>query len=276
MALISERLQNVIKTVPNWYDDPELIELHHKLFAGAAGVEPDKIVEETWEVVEWFAQALAKNEVMLSTVKPGFNDDDRAGKYEGSSPAPVDTVIVHHTATKDTISEWEIDAFGLLRLYLPFFMNTNPNGFIKFLVQVHPELSERRLRAPASGHYVMRDGKEVQAFAGYHFVIYPGGRTVQLLDKDHMAFHAGNLEVNNRSYGVVFAGAFVDGEPTQEAQTAFKKLMEDLNTSDVKIAYLDTHKHVRMLGPTDCPGDWFEEFRKSEEFADLTEYPMPT
>src|SRR5688572_406130 len=99
MSTISQRLEAVIRTQSDWYNDPEFVAMYEKLFSAGSGAELDSLIDETWEVIRWFAHALANNEVLLTQVTPGFNDDDRAGKFAGSSPRAVDTVIVHHTAT---------------------------------------------------------------------------------------------------------------------------------------------------------------------------------
>lgn len=272
MAIISERLAGVIKTTPNWYDDTEFITIYKKTF-GNGVADPEELQEDTWDLIGWFANALMANEVLLGNVISGFNDDDRKGKFQGSTHAPVDGVIVHHTGTKDNISVWELNALGLLRLYLPFFMDTNPNSFINFLVKIHPELADRENRAPASGHYVMIDDKEVQTFAGYHVIFYPDGSMEELLDKDHVGFQAGNRDVNIRSYGAAFAGNYEGKGPTKAAKDAFKKWVVGLNTDDVQITHLDSHKHVRLKHTT-CPGKWFSGFYNSKQFKGLRPYPM--
>jgi hypothetical protein len=268
MSLISPRLEQEIASRPDWYRDEEFISLYQNIMTGGYGTELDTLTEESWQLIGWFANALASGQVMLGNVQPGFNDDDRAGKYAGATPVEVDTIIIHHTATKEDLTVWELEALGLLRLYLPHFMDTNPNGFVKFLLQTNPHLADGSPLAPASGHYVTREGKEVQSFVGYHYIIYPDGTVVNLLDEDHMGFQAGNLNVNNRSDGVAFVGNFSQGAPTIEAQNACKELIKTLRTKNVAISFLDSHTHVK-LGQTDCPGPWFEEFRMSEEFDGL-------
>jgi hypothetical protein len=267
MAIFSPRLEEIIQNQADWYRDQEFGKIYNNILSNGNGTEVNSEQDETWQLIGWFANALAKNLVKLGDVNPGFNDDDRAGKFAGSAPAPVDTVIVHHTATKENLSVWELEALGLLRLYLPHFMSTVPNGFINFLLKTNPQLDLTQL-APASGHYVVRDSKEVQSFVGYHYVIYPDGHVENLLDQDHMGFHAGNLKVNIRSYGVAFVGDFSQNAPTPAAQVSFKKLLNLLRNNAIEITYLDSHTHVN-LGVTECPGPWFDEFRKSEEFSQL-------
>ncbi len=269
--VISERLKKTIGTTPDWYRDAEFIELYQRLFSSGQGTELPEVTEETWEVIAWFAQALLANEVVLGQARDGYNDDDRAGQFAGATPAEVDAVIVHHTATKEDLTWEELNALGLLRLYLPHFMDANPNSFIKFLLSTHPDLADKGPLAPTSGHYVMQEGKEVQVFAGYHVLIYSDGRIEYPLGRkgfDYMAFHAGNYNVNARSLGVAFVGDFSQGAPTLAAQEAFKLFLMDLREENITISYLDAHTHVK-LGDTECPGPWYEKFRESEEFADL-------
>lgn len=273
MPLPSERLQQVFTTTPTWYQDPEFQALHKLYFAAGEGSESSKQTEkldpaalaqheaEKWEVINWFAAALARNLILLGTVKQGYNDDDRQGKYENSSAVPVDTVVIHHTTTAETLTLWQLEAISFLRLYLPHFMAGASNGFISFLLQTHPELTLENL-APASGHYLEREGRAIQSFSGYHFLIYPDGTVVEVLDHDYMGFHAGNLKVNNRSLGIAMVGTFTETAPTAAAQAALTELLERLQ-QEKGIQYLASHKSVR-IDHTVCPGTWFEEFAKKQ------------
>lgn len=267
MAVPSERLQQVIAEQPKWYFDPEFMLLYRQFFSEDAA-EVGEFEAEKWELIGWFAQALMHGLIKLESVSDGYNDDDRQGAYGGASAAKVDTVVVHHTSSQRELTVWELEAVSLLRLYVPHFMQGLGNSFVKFLLQMHPDIDPAEV-APASGHYELRDGKEVQSFVGYHFMIHPDGRVEQLLKLDYMAFHAGNYAVNARSIGVAFAGDLSDVPPTAAAQAAFKQLLHDLaHKTGMEISYLMGHSQVR-LGHTVCPGSWFTEFLSEPELSEF-------
>ena len=265
MSQPSEQLARVLQNEAEWYKDPAFLELYQRLFAEGDGSETATHSEEKWQVIRWFASLLAQNLIRLNnTVKQGYNDDDRKGKYEGASSHAVDSIVVHHTTT-DTLTIWELEAFSLLRLYLPLFMDKDGVGlpFIKFLIQMHPQLQDQPL-APASGHFMIRRNEEgveerVHTFVGYHYMIYPDGTVVELLDQDYVGFHAGNYPVNIRSIGIALVGDFSHTEPTPAAQAALKELVTTLN-QQLGVQYIDGHSKVRKSGPTVCPGGWFEAF----------------
>ncbi len=162
-----------LKSRPDWYNDPEFLALYREYFVQGDGSETTDNRTEKWELVTWFAGLLAQGLIYLNNaVKNGYNDDDRKGKYEGPEKAAlVDTIVVHHTTTDETLTLWQLDAISLLRLYVPLFMTEKPSSFVKFLVQVHPELQNQPL-APASGHFMQREGRKVQTFVGYHYLIW--------------------------------------------------------------------------------------------------------
>jgi hypothetical protein len=201
-------------------------------------------------------------------VKPGFNDDDRPGRFSGATPVSTDTIVVHHTAAPEEMTQYELEALGLLRLYLGFFIDNN-NGFYKFLLETNPHLVDQQPLAPTSGHFVSKDGQEVQTFVGYHYMIDPDGSVKKLLQHDEMGFHAGNIGVNRRSLGIAFAGDMSAKEPTQAAKQAFINLAKQLSADNPGMKYLVGHGQVRLNGPTDCPGEWFAEFQKSPELAEF-------
>jgi hypothetical protein len=273
MSQPSEQLARVLQTEAEWYKDPDFLELYNRLFKEGDGSEAATHTEEKWQVIRWFASLLAQNLVRLNnTVKQGYNDDDRKGKYEGATAYAVDSIVVHHTTTADSLTIWELEVVSLLRLYLPHFMDGMKASFIKFLIQTHPQLQDQPL-APASGHFMIRRNEEgveerVHTFVGYHYLIYPDGTVLQLLDLDYMGFHAGNYRVNARSIGIALVGDFSHTEPTPAAQAALKELVTTLNQQR-GIQYMDGHSKVRkkIVGAdgkeqesTICPGGWFEAF----------------
>lgn len=104
MAIISERLAGVIQTREDWYNDDEFTVIFNKFIPDKAEASASNFMEEKWELIGWFANALAQNLVKLGDVKQGFNDDDRKGKYAGPTARATDTIILHHTASKEEIS----------------------------------------------------------------------------------------------------------------------------------------------------------------------------
>lgn len=271
--MLSVELKQTIKTEPRWYDHTDFLKLYNSLFT-EQGLTPEQtLTQKALEIVAWFATALQNAEVVLSAVTAGYNDDDRAGEYQGKDPRDITDIVVHHTGIDRELSIWELEAAGLLLLYLPHFMDCNPNSFITWLKSTHPDLADRP--APASGHYVIRDGESIQSFVGYHYAIYPDGRVVKLLRHDHTAFHAGNFLTNITSIGIAFVGNFSHSAPTQAAKNAFLILIETLKTQQSGLAEdsgmklhdgnVYSHAQKKLDGNTICPGDWFDDFRKQFE-----------
>lgn len=280
MATISTRLKDAVRSHRDWYTDPEFLELYTAYFLRGDGTELPEYNQDTWDVINWFAVALATNEVALQPVKKGFNDDDREGRFAGASPVKTDAVIVHETLTAEDLSIWQLEAVGLLRLYVPhflaYFVNRESNPFVEFMLDAHPNLKDMASNNEpigiGSGHLVDRDGKEVQSFSGYHVLIYPDGHRVQLLDYDMMGFHAGNLSVNRRGLGAAFVGNFSKKPPTPEALRSFDEWLKELGDQQIEISFLDSHTHVKV-GHTECPGPWFVAFRR--RYAQYEKLPQP-
>jgi hypothetical protein len=163
---------------------------------------------------------------------------------------PVDSIVIHHSSSSPTISVNEISAIHLLNLYVKQF--STDEDVINQLMY--------------SGHYTPGKEKtsENMTFASYHYLIRPNGKILKLNENESFLWHAGNLDINRRSIGIVFAGKFIGKkEPTQKAIEAFKKLRSG-QFSHIKDERIFGHKEVikkEILGETSCPGDSFSNWK---------------
>ncbi len=164
---------------------------------------------------------------------------------------PIDTVVIHHSSSSPTISEIEISAVHLLNLYIKQFMTDE----------------DVKNTAIYSGHYppgANTDTKNM-TFASYHYLIRPNGKVIELNHKSAFLWHAGNLDINRRSVGIVFAGKFTGNKrPTEKAIESFKKLKSQ-EFKNIEAERIFGHCEVikkEILGTTECPGESLAMWKK--------------
>lgn len=120
-----------------------------------------------------------------------------------------------------------------------------------------------------SGH-VINDG---ETFSAYHFLIYPGGEIKTALVPhrevngkllvDMVAWGAGNWKVNCSSVQVCLLGTYTrDAPPSREALRSLTRIIRYYRTRVPELQVV-SHDEVRIAGRKNCPGGWFEEWRKA-------------
>lgn len=147
----------------------------------------------------------------------------------------TDTIFIHHTEWKPNASWRFLSDAQKKRLY--------GSGFFSWL-----------LPKPHSGHYRMVNGKRVEVFYAYHWIVRNDGRVERLLNDDEVGWHSGSRDDNLRSIAIVFDGDFRKRSPSDKALRAAAKLIREYAERNPRITYLKAHHDV--CGK-ECPGSWF-------------------
>ncbi len=222
-----------------WYREGPVSELIDELIDNPQAEEDKETGFKKKEFVGLIAECLREGKVFLGDRKEGFNDDDRwRGEFNPNKleTPPPDTVVIHHTATSPSTSFDEIDALGLLRLYVPLY-RTN---------------ALEKDQPISSGHFL----GERQIFVGYHDLIWPTGIAKRVLKGSYTGFHAGSYPVNCRSYGIAFVGDLRKNAPSEPALTKARALIGQYNVEQI-IGHKDVIAPNGKYVATECPGDTF-------------------
>jgi len=183
-----------------------------------------------------------------------YDDEDKHWFIDWDADRqPFTTIVIHHSATDKNTTAAEIEKIQKERLYAPRYKSASKTPFVKGL-PMH------------SGHVV--NGKE--RFIGYHHLVYHDGKVTTELsplrkkdDKwyvDHVAWHAGNWNVNCSSVAICLIGNFSeefeeDGEekirqPSDAQFRATAGLIAYYRTINPKVTITGHSDHRK----TDCPG----------------------
>jgi hypothetical protein len=239
---MSERLRipdSIRETVatPNWYD--KLGRIRGGLMLGSlAARNATEVANLSGGVADRakglllrvFTELLEEDAVTLGQTGPNWDADRQS----------VDTVVVHHTGSKDRMDLERLNALHLLNLYVPKYRNPGPDVEIIGGTPVY------------SGH---ADASGRQVFYGYHWLVREDGSREHLLPDEAIGWHAGNWDVNTRSVAVCFDGSFEDGgQPSSPALESAAELIAD-NYSQVESARILGHGAIVQ---TACPGSEFD------------------
>lgn len=239
---MSERLRipdSIRETVatPNWYD--KLGRIRGGMMLGSlAARNATEVANLTGGVanraksllLRVFTDLLEEGAIALGQTGPNWDADRQA----------IDTVVVHHTGSKEPMDLARLNALHLLNLYVPKYRNPGPDIEVIGGTPVY------------SGH-ANESGRQV--FYGYHWLVRADGSREHLLPDEAIGWQAGDWDVNTRSVAVCFDGDFEDGgQPSNPALESAAELIAD-SYSQVE--------SVRVLGhgaivQTACPGSEFD------------------
>ena len=164
----------------------------------------------------------------------------------------TDGLVIHHTAEPPGITWQKLSDLQLDRLY------ANPKTRGRFSID-DPDPYVKGLTA-TSGHYRLANGRMVEVFYAYHWLIRQSGAAERLLNDDEVGWHAGNWAWNMHTLGLCFDGDFSTTTPSEAALKSCAKLIADYS-KQFPLKYLKGHNDVRPE-LTRCPGDWF--YNKSQ------------
>lgn len=144
---------------------------------------------------------------------------------------PIDTIVIHHSATAPTVSLQYINATQLLRLYAP----------------EHSKPGTKEYGKPIwSNHFY--NGK--QTFIAYHYIVKRDGEIINTLRDDYIGWHCGNWDYNCRSIAICFLDDLLDARPSDLAIKSAKTIINNY-------PYCQILGHREILSSRDCPGNLF-------------------
>ena len=153
---------------------------------------------------------------------------------------PTDLIIIHHTAGNVGMTWKELSDLQFQKLYVGRYGIDDPDPLVKGWT-------------PHSGHYRTVDGKKMEVFYAYHWLVRADGTTERLLNDNEVGWNSGDWDKNMRSIAICFDGNFTDSYPSSAALKAAAKLIagykKKFKISDV-IGHKDAHS-------TECPGNWW-------------------
>ncbi len=206
-----------------------------------------ELKEKREETVRMFARLLREDQIRLGDLPEYFNDDDRwdplnwdyennrgrNAKVERDKP---DMVVVHHTNTASTLTYDDLNALGLLRLYVPEYLKGFPNYDGK--------------KYPISSGHVYKDRP---TFDGYHYLVWPDGRWEQPLKLGYTGFHAGNYPINCRSVGIAIVDDLTEKQPSEGAVARVAEFIRQL-TPSIVLGHQDIMINGKAMA-VNCPGE---------------------
>lgn len=212
---------------PDWY-----LRLEKDLSEAFLPVVHDDLILKTFrnKVYDLVQEMLDKNQIPLAEEGPDFDIQRKQ----------IDTIIIHHSEEDPKMSPFKISAIGLIRLYAPRYLQNSVIG------------SELKGQPIWSGHFY----KNQQIFSGYHWCVYPDGRSEQWLDDKKIGWHSGVWDINTRSIGIVLAGNYEHSIPPMSQIQGVAEIIKN-NYSYVNKNNIFGHLEVKE-GRT-CPGDKFIE-----------------
>ena len=262
-----EEVKAIINNDPLWYTNPVVASLLDTYFSKESEKQEhnDGWRNARHEVITVFADVLKNNQIKLGNAPEYFNDDDRWDSmnwdyeqnhgisfltHEVNSKVQKDhpdTIVIHHSNTANDVDMWEMEALGLLRIYVP-----------NYRTKVFNTLGEY---APvSSGHYrIIDEGKYIQTFIPYHYLVFADGRVVNVLEDKHTGLQSGDYITNCRSVAICFIGDCSSELPSDEAIAVVRSLLVHYNTM-VVIGHRDVVHGDRPV-ETKCPGDTWDELK---------------
>lgn len=160
---------------------------------------------------------------------------------------PLSEIVFHHSGSEVELTGTQVSDIHRQTVYEPVYQLEDNDPYVKGL-PVH------------SGHTIVRDGKPVETFCGYHHLIYRDGTvTTELLTiiqinerwwVVHIGWHCGNWPANCRSLGICFIGN-LDNHPPSDAQIKAGKGLIAYYRSLVPNLVVSRHNQYKN---TNCPG----------------------
>jgi hypothetical protein len=180
------------------------------------------------KIYDLVEEMLVRDQIPLGKTGPNLDKERKK----------VDMIVIHHSEEDANSSPFKISAIGLIRLYAPKFLGHNDWKF------------DLRGKPVWSGHFY----KGQQVFFGYHWCVYPDGRSEQWLSDDKIGWQSGVWDINTRSIGIVLAGNYEHFTPPI---TQIKGVAEIIKNNYSKVDKEKILGHLEVRGGRTCPGDKF-------------------
>lgn len=234
--LDSERIRSLL-TREDGLGYIDLEPIWQEYFSREAESDESRINDPQWKenresFIHLVEELLENNQVVLDEDPACFDkSDDKSFDQERQ---PVNTIVIHHTATAD-VKQSYINAIDFLRLYVPRFLRPDMKG--QKIYSSHKRL----------------DNPDMQTFIPYHFIIRLDGSIERCLADENIGWHAGNWGVNKESIALTIVGDFSNGRPPAEVIEALKNQIREYRRQNPGIKII---AHSQVPGTsTICPGN---------------------
>jgi hypothetical protein len=208
---------------PLWYlhFTPDM----ERLFLG-----PDP--EDPKELAKFDAEKKSLRELCIKLYRDNKISFAKSGQDLDAQRLPIDTVVIHHTAGSADAS-WEyVNMQHLFSMYVAEYRNPKR--------EYHGQ--------PIWSNHLDTEGNMV--FCAYHYLIWPDGRSKQMLKDEYIGWHCGNWEKNRSSVAVTFVGDLSETTPSTESIQSAKEIISKYPGTEIL-------GHREILPTTICPGNKF-------------------
>lgn len=144
---------------------------------------------------------------------------------------PITTAVIHHSSIATNISNAELEALELIRLYAYEFANADKEFYGMPIW---------------SGHF--RNNK--QTFIPYHYLVRNDGSFEQTLNDQYIGWHCGRWEINCQSIGICVMDDLENKKPTNKSLQTMKEIIKKYPQAQIL-----GHREVKTT--TSCPGSLF-------------------
>lgn len=237
-----DRTRELVK-VPDWY--MRFGRFYKARLLGAGGVQAalfegnllqprDRVRDNT---VDIFEQLLSEDAVRLGRPGQELLVDQDDGRKD------ADTIVIHHSKRAAGISNGQLSALELLRLYAPEYAKGTVRN------------EDGSLQPIFSGHF---DAEGRQVFYRYHWIVRQDGACERLLDDSAFAWHAGGTEnVNSHSIAICIDDDLSDKLPTPESLESVAAIIAEHYTQIAKVPRAIVG-HTEVNDQSVCPGPLFQ------------------
>lgn len=197
-------------------------------YSGDAHNKTEQWIQTRAEFTHLVEELLEANEIALAKTGPNIDSERK----------PIDTIVVHHSATSrnEDFNLTHIEALCLIRIFAP----------------VHGNPSSPEYQQPIWSNHFYQDH---QTFIVYHYLIWPNGRIDHVLNDKQIGWQAGNWEVNCRSIAICFVGDFQKVPPSSAALNAAAQIVKKYPNATIE-------PHSAINHSTVCPGEPFSTWKK--------------
>lgn len=237
-SMKNDELAHILSTDPIWYVTlADFLAEYFYTYDGDETAKSDEWLTVRSDFVELVKQLLVQGKLQIATTGPNIDMERK----------PIDTIVIHHSATKklENFTLEHINALSLIRIFAPVHADPHYDAYKKPIW---------------SNHFY----KGQQTFVVYHYLIWPDGRSEQVLGDEAVGWQAGNWDINCRSVAICFIGDYRKVSPSQLALQKAQQIMQKYPSCKVI-------PHKQANPRTSCPGDpyfgdngWHKELQISQ------------
>jgi len=211
----------------DWFLEEPVVSLLNEYFFNptiSQASDQNKWLEERKKVLYSMARAIRNGSVPLA----------KNGPCRIRNVEEIDKVVIHHTGRTILPTDHVLCLLHAMHM-------------INIYIKPRSDKDNPCYGEPLwSGNF--KSGRQI--FFAYHYLVYPDGTVVNLLNDRLIGGHSGLAEINGTSIAIAFLGNFMEDTPTKEQIYSVEKLL-------AKYPNCEILGHREVKGSTTCPGNTF-------------------